>query len=338
MKTQRGWTEGKSGDFKVTSMRDHKKYISCIDIFKRNIITGSADSKICLWRMNSKSSIYTLTDHTAKINAVRINGSYVISGSDDKTSNVWDATTGTHIGKYDHNDSVKQVEFQRNGFISASDCLKIYDIRQQEDPKQFCTVENIKKFKFIDDNHLVVYFNNGIKLWDLRYISQSLCDINERYLDIDADRDGFYAISGSKVVMYDINGAIRLTKQDGELHDLRNIQVYDDQLILSSNNKYYVLDKQTFSIKHKIEKGNNYSINSFCCDKKMIVGGMSDNSIRVHNIETEKQMYLLLGGSVQAKKPEQEHPEKKGCSNVIFDETRIIGTFGHILKVYQFGG
>jgi len=78
-------------------------------------------------------------------------------------------------------------------------------------------------------------------------------------------------------------------------------------------------------------------INSVQFDDKRVVSGGSDNSLKVWNIENGKKLYTLLGGSLQQRSNNPPHPHKSGCSQLMYDESKIIGSYNSLLKAYRFG-
>lgn len=94
---------GKPGDFKLTTMRGHSGYINVFDLYRRNIVSGSADSTLKLWRVTSDKPVHTCSGHGGVITAVRFNEMYIVSGATDNTAKVWDTTTGTLMHTLQHN-------------------------------------------------------------------------------------------------------------------------------------------------------------------------------------------------------------------------------------------
>jgi len=44
----------------------------------------------------------------------------------------------------------------------------------------------------------------------------------------------------------------------------------------------------------------------------------------------------LLGGSLQKRGNNPPHPQKVGCSHLMFDGSRVVGSFNSLLRVYSF--
>jgi len=84
-------------------MRGHTNYITVFDVYRNNMVSGSADMTLKLWRMNSDKPIHTCDGHTGIINTVRFNEIYIASGAADNSARVWDTTTGVLLHNLQHN-------------------------------------------------------------------------------------------------------------------------------------------------------------------------------------------------------------------------------------------
>ena len=71
-------------------------------------------------------------------------------------------------------------------------------------------------------------------------------------------------------------------------------------------------------------------------DAQRIVTAGADNSIKVWDVQTGHGLYTLLGGSLQLRGAARAHPTRPGCSSLVYDENRIVGSFANILKSFNF--
>lgn len=88
-------------------------------------------------------------------------------------------------------------------------------------------------------------------------------------------------------------------------------------------------------------------------DNSKIVSCSADNTVKVMNfnvitvyaaltlwqvwkLETGQRLYTLLGGSLQARANNPPHPEKPGCSGVVYDESSIFASFNALVRNYCF--
>ena len=65
----------------------------------RRIVSGSQDSTVAVWDLETGIQIHRLTGHQAAVNSVAVSpdGRHIVSGSQDSTVVVWDLETGTPI-------------------------------------------------------------------------------------------------------------------------------------------------------------------------------------------------------------------------------------------------
>lgn len=67
-----------------------------------------------------------------------------------------------------------------------------------------------------------------------------------------------------------------------------------------------------------------------------LVSGSADNSMRVWDLRKGTKMYALLGGSLQKRANNPDHPSKQGISDLQVDESRIVASIASLVKVYDF--
>lgn len=88
------------------------------------------------------------------------------------------------------------------------------------------------------------------------------------------------------------------------------------------------------SLKHSLKTSGG--VNSLQLSNSKLVSAEQSNTIKVWNLQTGKALYSLLGGSLQRRANNPEHPLKPGASHVEIDESRVIGSFNSLLRVYDF--
>jgi len=104
----------------ITTLCGHSDWVTSLVVVDDLLISGSFDSTIKMWNLDTKECSVTLTGHTAGINALDLKGEVLLSASLDCTLRVWSMTTKECTGVLEgHTDQVSHVNFI-NPRLSAS--------------------------------------------------------------------------------------------------------------------------------------------------------------------------------------------------------------------------
>ncbi|KAJ9659115.1 hypothetical protein H2201_007517 [Coniosporium apollinis] len=87
-------TNWKYGRYSEKVFKGHTNGIMCLQLEDNILATGSYDSTIKIWDLDSGEEIRTLTGHTAGVRCLRLEGCTLFSGSLDRTVKVWNWRTG----------------------------------------------------------------------------------------------------------------------------------------------------------------------------------------------------------------------------------------------------
>jgi WD40 repeat protein len=151
---------------------------ACFSPDGENILSGSLDSTLKLWSVNSGSLINSYLGHNGAVNDVCIshNGIYALSGSNDKTIKVWDIKTRkTLMTFYGHLGAVNSVFFSMDDryVISGSDDKKLilWDVKTGKQIREFLGhTDKVDKVSFSPRGKLIASFSsneNRIRIWDV---------------------------------------------------------------------------------------------------------------------------------------------------------------------------
>lgn len=86
-----------SGAVKIHTLKVHKKKVNAIVVNGDFVISASADKTLCVHDWKTGAHIRTLIGHGGSVNAVVVNEDFAISASDDGTVRVWNWKTGEHV-------------------------------------------------------------------------------------------------------------------------------------------------------------------------------------------------------------------------------------------------
>ncbi|KAK3676929.1 hypothetical protein LTR78_003133 [Recurvomyces mirabilis] len=93
----------------LRTLRGHTSGIRCLQFDDKKVMTGSLDCTIKLWNWRTGECLRTFQAHTAGIITLHFSGRYVASGSMDRTIRVWDAEAKQTFLLRGHTDWVNSV-------------------------------------------------------------------------------------------------------------------------------------------------------------------------------------------------------------------------------------
>lgn len=111
----------KYGRCTTSVFRGHTSDIMCLQFDDNILMTGSYDTTIKVWDIESCQEIRTLTGHTSGIRCLQFDDTKLISGSIDRSLKVWNWRTGECISTYvGHNGGVIGLHFDSTIVASSS--------------------------------------------------------------------------------------------------------------------------------------------------------------------------------------------------------------------------
>jgi len=201
-----------------------------------------------------------------------------------------------------HNQDVNSIFSGNPGQMITSSAreIKVWDTRNDTVIRAFNTIGNITCITYAGNNRVVAGLNNG-------------------HVQIFNTTNGTQEYSGAIH-----NSQINCLHTDGR------------SLVTGSNDHTAkVMDLNTKEITFNLQ-GHEKPVNSIQMDDNKIVSGGGDMCLKVWNRKTGALCYSLLGGSLQQRGNNNPHPQKEGCSQLMFDSCRIIGSFSSLLRINNF--
>jgi F-box/WD-40 domain protein MET30 len=130
-------TNWKHGRCSLRSFKGHTNGVMCLQFSDHLLATGSYDSTIKIWDIDTGEEIRTLKGHTSGIRCLQFDETKLISGSIDRTIKVWNWRTGACISTYTgHSNGVIGLHFDGSVLASGS-ADKTVKIWNFEDKSKF---------------------------------------------------------------------------------------------------------------------------------------------------------------------------------------------------------
>ncbi|PHH64744.1 hypothetical protein CDD81_4006 [Ophiocordyceps australis] len=162
----------KTGRCAIKTFKGHENGVTCLQFDDNVLATGSYDTTIKIWNVETGEEIRTLRGHSAAVRTLQFDDSKLISGSFDKSIKIWNWQTGECLSTLQcHTDGVLSLHYDgctlASGSIDRSVKIFSFDTKQT-----FCLrghtdwVNHVR----IDSPSRTVFSASddmSVKLWDL---------------------------------------------------------------------------------------------------------------------------------------------------------------------------
>jgi WD40 repeat protein len=154
----------------------HNSGVKAVIAAEKSIISGTSDSRVHIWDINSHKCIISYTEHMRALTAIEnFKTNTFLSGSEDCSLKLWDSRTAHSISNfYGHCDSVSSIKILNpHSFWSGSkdNTVKTWDIRTSgvletiNTQQEVNSIENFREFIVVAGEKLQLW-NKGILLWE----------------------------------------------------------------------------------------------------------------------------------------------------------------------------
>lgn len=142
----------------------HDASILCLQYDEEILVTGSSDSDLLVWDINTYEPIKRLQRHTGGVLDVALDGKHIVSCSKDSRIIVWDRRTLEYKGELTgHRGPVNAVQLRGRFLVSASGdgIARLWDLEQMKLVKEFSAKERgLAAVEFSEDMRYVLAGGN----------------------------------------------------------------------------------------------------------------------------------------------------------------------------------
>ncbi|KAH8176483.1 WD domain, g-beta repeat domain-containing protein [Sarocladium implicatum] len=162
----------KTGRCSIKTFKGHENGVTCLQFDHNIMATGSYDTTVKIWDIETGECLRTLRGHTGAVRTLQFDESKLISGSFDKTIKIWNWHTGECLSTLQcHTDGVLSVYFDGCTLASGSvdnqvkifsfDTKQTFTLRGHSDWVNHVRIDSPSRTIFSASDDLTV------KMWDL---------------------------------------------------------------------------------------------------------------------------------------------------------------------------
>ncbi|NCQ83580.1 MAG: NACHT domain-containing protein [Microcystis aeruginosa W13-18] len=278
------------------------------------LATGSSDTTIKLWDVETGQEIRTLKGHNGHVYSASFSsdGKTLASGSEDTTIKLWNLETGQEIRTLKgHNGHVYSVSFSSDGKTLASGSedktIKLWNVETGQEIRTLKGYNGeVDSVSFSSDGKTLASLDNRnsfeIKLWDVETgeTIRTLTGHNNSVLSVSFSSDGKTLASGSHdntIKLWNVETGQEIRTLKGHNSSVGSVSFSSDGKTLASGDggtiKLWNLETER---EIRTLKGNNASISSvsFSSDGKTLASG-DGGTIKLWNLETGQEIRTLKG-------------------------------------------
>jgi F-box and WD-40 domain protein CDC4 len=179
-------SDGTDNPYLIHTLRGHTNSVRAIAGHENILVSGSYDTSVRIWNLETGDCIHTCNGHREKVYSVGYSHELkrAVSGSMDSTVKVWDSISGENLFTLEgHNSLVGLLELTTSFLVSAAadSTLRIWcphtgkclAILQGHDAAITCFHHDP------ENNRLVSGSDGGVKVWELSSVGYGSSNVND---------------------------------------------------------------------------------------------------------------------------------------------------------------
>lgn len=152
--------------------KGHTDGVMCLQFDDQILATGSYDSTIKIWNIETGEEIRTLVGHTSGVRALQFDDTKLISGSLDKTLKIWNYRTGKCISTLrGHSDGIVCLHFDSTLLVSGSvdKTIKVWNFADKSCFALKGHTDWVNSVRIDSDSRTIFSASDDqtVKMWDL---------------------------------------------------------------------------------------------------------------------------------------------------------------------------
>ena len=162
----------KTGRCTIKTFKGHENGVTCLQFDHNVLATGSYDTTIKIWNIETGEVIRTLRGHNSTVRCLQFDDSKLISGSFDKTIKIWNWQTGECLSTLQcHTEGVLSVHFDGCTLASGSidKTVKIFSFKNKQTFSLRGHTDWVNNVRIDSPSRTVFSASDDltVKLWDL---------------------------------------------------------------------------------------------------------------------------------------------------------------------------
>lgn len=319
-KLEKNW---RKGIYTLQTFKGHTDGVTCLQFNRKYLMTGSYDSTIRIWRVDTGECLRTLAGHKKGVKSLVFDNQKLITGGLDSTIKVWNYHTGQCISTYrGHDEAVTSVDFSNKTIVSGStDCtVKVWHV----DSRTCYTLRghtdgvNSVKIHLLSNTVFSASDDTTIRMWDLNnnqclrifggienngHVGQVQCVIpliyKDKLIEDANDSDSDTQVNNGEVPLTNIND------NNDNNDDNNNDSTSVNNTELPENNKYPT-HLFTSSVDNTIKLwdvktgkcvrtqfGHIEGVRSISADTFRIISGAHDRLVKVWDLQNGKCLHTI---------------------------------------------